>query len=158
MDTTLRPDALMTEQNKQVAETVSKKRGRLRDFIRRRVADPGEAEDILQVVFFEFMEAYRLPEPIEQVDAWLFRVARNRIVDRFRKKKAEPLPKVAGESEARHWLEEVPPSPDAGPEAVYARGVLLREIQAALEELPKSRRAVIIAHELEGRGFKELAE
>jgi RNA polymerase sigma factor (sigma-70 family) len=156
MDATLHPDVLMIEQDKRVAETVSRERGRLRNFIRRRVADPGEAEDILQEVFYALLEAYRLPEPIEQVGAWLYRVARNRIIDRFRKKKSESLPQALSEPDEEPWLEEVLPSPEAGPEAAYARKVLLEEIYAALDELPEPQRAVFIAHELEGRSFKDL--
>jgi len=116
-----------------------------------------EAEDILQDVFYEFVAAYRLPEPIEQVGAWLFRVARNRIIDRFRKKKEGPLPELSDETDGGTWLDEVLPSADAGPEAAYARTVLLNELGAALDELPKEQRAVFIAHELDGRSFKELA-
>lgn len=157
MDTTLTSNALMAEQNKRIFETVTRERGRLRNFIRRRVPDASEAEDILQDVFYEFVAAYRLPEPIEQVGAWLFRVARNRIIDRFRKKKGEPLPEVSGEGDEGSWLDEVLPSPDAGPEAAYARAVLLEELYAALAELPVEQRDVFIAHELEGRSFKELA-
>lgn len=157
MDTTLTLNALMAEQDKRIAETVSRERGRLANFIRRRVPDASEAEDILQDVFYEFVAAYRLPEPIEQVGAWLFRVARNRIIDRFRKKKEEPFPEVSGEGDDVSWLEEVLPSADAGPEAAYARAVLLEELTAALAELPEEQRAVFIAHEVEGRSFKELA-
>jgi len=157
MDTTLTSNALMAEQNKRIVETVTRERARLRNFIRRRVPDASEAEDILQDVFYEFVAAYRLPEPIEQVGAWLFGVARNRIIDRFRKKKEEPLPEVSGEGDEGSWLDEVLPSPDAGPEAAYARAVLLEELYAALAELPVEQCDVFIAHELEGRSFKELA-
>jgi len=157
MDTTLTYNALMAEQDKRIAETISRERGRLGNFIRRRVPDASEAEDILQDVFYEFVAAYRLPESIEQVGAWLFRVARNRIIDRFRKKKDEPLPEVLGEGDEGSWLDEVLPSADAGPEATYARAVLLEELTAALAELPEEQRAVFIAHELDGRSFKELA-
>jgi RNA polymerase sigma factor (sigma-70 family) len=157
MDTTLTSNVLMAEQNKRIVETVTRERGRLRNFIRRRVPDASEAEDILQDVFYEFVAAYRLPESIEQVGAWLFGVARNRIIDRFRKKKEEPLPEVSGEGDEGTWLDEVLPSPDAGPEAAYARAVLLEELYAALAELPVEQRDVFIAHELEGRSFKELA-
>ena len=156
MDTTLTPNALMAEQDKRITETISRERVRLKNFIRQRVPDAGEAEDILQDVFFEYVEAYRLPEPIEQVGAWLYRVARNRIIDRFRKKREEPLPEL-NEDDDGHWLDEVLPSSDAGPEAAYARGVLLEELIAALDELPKEQRDVFIAHELDGRSFKELA-
>ena len=157
MDTTLTAKALMAEQDKRITETISRERGRLRNFIRRRVPDANEAEDILQDVFFEYVEAYRLPETIEQVGAWLFRVARNRIIDRFRKKREVQLPDLGGDEDDGHWLEDVLPSPDGGPEAAYARGVLLEELLAALEELPKEQRDVFIAHELDGRSFKELA-
>ncbi len=157
MDTTLTAKALMAEQDKRITDTISRERGRLRNFIRRRVPDVNEAEDILQDVFFEYVEAYRLPEPIEQVGAWLFRVARNRIIDRFRKKREVQLPEVSDDADDEHWLEAVLPSPEGGPEAAYARGVLMQELHAALEELPKEQRDVFIAHELEGRSFKELA-
>ncbi len=155
MDTTLASNAVMAEQDDRIAETISRERGRLGNFIRRRVPDPSDAEDILQDVFFEFVEAYRLPEPIEQIGAWLYRVARNRIIDRFRRKREEPLPLAANDDE--HWLEDALPSPDAGPEAAYARSVLLEALTAALDELPQGQRDVFIAHELEGRSFKELA-
>ncbi len=157
MDTTLTAKALMAEQDKRITETITRERGRLRNFIRRRVPDTNEAEDILQDVFFEYVEAYRLPEPIEQVGAWLFRVARNRIIDRFRKKREVQLPEPPGDADDGYWLEEVLPSPEAGPEAAYARGVLMQELYAALEELPREQRDVFIAHELEGRSFKEMA-
>jgi RNA polymerase sigma factor (sigma-70 family) len=158
MDTTLTYNALMAEQDKRIAENVLRERGRLGNFIRRRVPDAGEAEDILQDVFYEFVAAYRLPEPIEQAGAWLFRVARNRIIDRFRKRKEEALPEISGDADEGNWLDEVLPSADAGPEAAYARQVLLEELYAALDELPEDQRAVFIAHELDGRSFKELAE
>ncbi len=157
MATTLTSNALMVEQEKRIAEAVTRERGRLGNFIRRRVPDVGEAEDILQDVLYEFVAAYRLPESIEQVGAWLFGVARNRIIDRFRKNREQPLPEIAGEDEDGIWLDEVLPSPDAGPEAAYAWSVLIGELYAALTELPEDQRAVFIAHELEGRSFKELA-
>jgi len=157
MDTTLTYNAMLAEQDKRIAETVARERGRLGNFIRRRVPDASDAEDILQDVFYEFVAAYRLPEPIEQVGAWLFRVARNRIIDRFRKKKEGPLPELSDETDGGTWLDEVLPSADAGPEAAYARTVLLEELSAALAELPDEQRAVFIAHELDGRSFKELA-
>ncbi|NOU01325.1 MAG: sigma-70 family RNA polymerase sigma factor [Gallionella sp.] len=158
MDTTLTSNARMIEQDKRITETISSERGRLKNFIRQRVPDSGEAEDILQDVFFEFVEAYRLPESIEQVGAWLYRVTRNRIIDRFRKKKEEPLPEFSEEGDDEHWLDGVLPSLDSGPEAAYARAVLLEELTAALAELPEEQRAVFIAHELDGRSFKELAD
>jgi RNA polymerase sigma factor (sigma-70 family) len=150
----------MTEQDQQISETVEREQARLRNFIRRRVDDESDADDILQDVFYELVEAYRLMQPIEQVGAWLFRVARNRIIDRFRKSKAKPEAlqeeMVADDGELL-VLEELLPSPDAGPEAAYARSVLLEELADALEELPEEQRDVFIAHEIEGRSFKEIA-
>jgi RNA polymerase sigma factor (sigma-70 family) len=157
MDTLLTLNAMQAEQDRRIAETVSHERARLVNFIRRRVPDASEAEDILQDVFYEFVAAYRLPEPIEQAGAWLFRVARNRIIDRFRKKKEMQLPELSDQADEGTWLDEVLPSSDAGPEAAYARAVLLDELGAALAELPKEQRAVFIAHELDGRSFRELA-
>jgi RNA polymerase sigma factor (sigma-70 family) len=149
------------EQNLRIAEAVRREQRRLGNFIRKRVADAGDAEDILQDVFSELVEAYRLMQPIEQVGAWLYRVARNRIVDSFRKKRPEALGEgpvaSAGEEDAL-LLEELLPSPDAGPEAAYARSVLLEEIDAAIQELPEEQREVFVAHEIEGRSFKQLAE
>jgi RNA polymerase sigma factor (sigma-70 family) len=150
---------MVREQDRKISEAVERERSRLRNFVRRRVADPSDVEDILQDVFFEFVEAYRLMKPIEQAGAWLFRVARNRIIDRFRKKRPELLQDLRGASDDGEMLsiEELLPSPDAGPEAAYARGVLLEELEAALEELPDEQREVFIAHEIEGKSFKELS-
>lgn len=147
------------EQDRQISEAVEQQRSRLRGFISRRVADPGDVEDILQEVFFELVEAYRLMKPVEAAGAWLFQVARNRIIDRFRKKKPEPLAELNVESEEGELLslQEFLPSPDAGPEAAYTRTVLIEELEAALEELPEEQRRVFIDHEIEGRSFKELA-
>ncbi len=159
MDTSLAQlayDPPMAEQDLRITETFVRERRRLANFIRQRVADPGEAEDILQDVFFEFVEAYRLPEAIEQVGAWLFRVARNRIVDRFRKKREEPLPQT-DEAADELWLEQALPVADGGPEAAYLRSMLLEATTAALQELPASQRDVFIAHELDGRSFKDMA-
>jgi len=153
----------MTDQNRQIAETIEREQGRLRRFIRKRVPDI-DAEDVLQDVLFELVEAYRLMKPIEQAGAWLFRVARNRIIDGFRKKKpsmslSQTVPGNPGNDvpEGASSLEDLLPSPDAGPEAAYARSVLLDEIEAALGELPEEQRSVFIAHELEGKSFRELA-
>lgn len=156
MDTTISLNPLMAEKEQRIVETISRERGQLRNFIRRRVPDANEAEDILQDVFFEFIEAYRLPQPIEQVGAWLYRVARNRIIDRFRKKREEPLPEMTGEDGETHWLDEVLPASEGGPDAAYARGILMEEVYAALEELPPEQREVFISHELEGVSFKEM--
>lgn len=158
MDTTLSYKAMTTEHDKRLTDAVLRERGRLGNFIRGRVHDASEAEDILQDVLYEFVAAYRLPEPIEQVGAWLFRVARNRIIDRFRKKKEDQLPELSDADNEGSWLDEVLPSVDAGPEAAYVRGLLLDELAAALEELPKEQRAVFLAHELDGLSFKELAK
>jgi RNA polymerase sigma factor (sigma-70 family) len=155
MDTTLDPTALMAERDNRITETISRERGRLGSFIRRQVADPSEAEDILQDVFFQFIEAYRLPEPIEQIGAWLFRVARNRIIDRFRKKREEPLPLAADDETS--WLDNALPSPDAGPEAAYAHSLLVAELTHALDELPQAQRDAFIGHEIDGRSFKDMA-
>ncbi len=151
----------MSEQDRRIAEAIEREQGRLRNFIRRRVPDREDVEDLLQDVFFELVEAYRLLKPIEEVGAWLFRVARNRIIDRFRRKRPESstLARVTSDDEEEEIgsLEELLPSPDAGPEAAYARGVLLDELEAALAELPEEQRHVFVAHEIEGKSFRELA-
>jgi RNA polymerase sigma factor (sigma-70 family) len=159
MDAALSIEAMTREQDRRISAAVEKEQSRLRNFIRRHVPDPGDAEDILQDVLYELVEAYRLMKPIEQAGAWLFRVARNRITDRFRKKKAMLISDLAQVDEDGEMssLEELLPSPDAGPEAAYARGLLLEELEDALEELPDEQREVFIAHEFEGRSFKELA-
>jgi RNA polymerase sigma factor (sigma-70 family) len=149
------------EQDEQIAEAVERDKSRLRNFIRRRVPDERDAEDILQDVFYELVETYRMMKPIGQVSAWLFRVARNRITDLFRKKKPESLrsdPVSSDEDGESLLLEDLLPSPDAGPEAAYARAVLVEELEAALDELSEEQRQIFVAHEIEGRSFKELAE
>ena len=150
----------MTEQDRRISEIVAEQRARLGNFIRRRVPDPLDAEDILQDVFYKLVEANRLLMPIEHVTGWLFRVARNRITDLFRKKKPESFgdARVEGESGELLQIEDLLPSPGAGPEAVYARNMLLDELELALEELPDEQREVFVGHELEGRSFKEMAE
>jgi len=147
------------EQDQRISKAVKREQSRLRDFIRRRVPDPRDAEDILQDVFSELVEANRLLMPIEHVTGWLFRVARNRITDLFRKKRPESFSEaaVADEDDELLRLEDLLPSPAAGPEALYARNVLLAELELALDELPEEQREVFIAHELEGRSFKEMA-
>ena len=149
-----------SEQDRRISETVTREQARLRNFIRRRVADRGDAEDILQEVFVEFVEAYRMLQPIEQAGAWLFRVARNRIIDLFRKKRPGSLqdPVAGGDGGELLLLEDLLPSVEAGPDAVYARKLLIDELEKALEELPREQREVFIANEIEGRSFKELAE
>ena len=150
----------MTEQDRQITEIVVKERPRLRNFIRRRVPDPADVEDIVQDVFYRLVEANRLLMPIEHVTGWLFSVARNRITDLFRKKKPEPFSEHATEGEEGELLEfeDLLPSPDAGPDALFLRNALLEELDLALEELPEEQRAVFVAHELEGRSFREMAE
>jgi RNA polymerase sigma factor (sigma-70 family) len=151
---------LMTkEQDRRISATVAAESARLRNFIRRRVADEADAEDILQEVFYEFVEAWRMMRPIEQAGAWLFRVARNRIIDRFRRQHREPMHDESSldEDGQRMSLDELLPSADAGPEAAYARSMLITALEEALDELPEEQRQVFLAHEIEGRSFKELA-
>jgi RNA polymerase sigma factor (sigma-70 family) len=147
------------KQDQQISEVVAREQSRLRNFIRRRVSDPRDAEDIVQDVFYELVEANRLLMPIEHVTGWLFRVARNRITDLFRKKKPESFSDAAVEDEDGELLqiEDLLPSPDDGPDALYARNVLLEELELALDELPDEQREVFVAHELEGHSFKELS-
>jgi len=147
------------EPEHRISEVVEREQSRLRNFIRRRVPDPRDAEDILQDVFYKLVEANRLLMPIEHVTGWLFRVARNRIADLFRKKRPESFGEAAVEGEDGEVLqiEDLLPSPDAGPEALYVRSVLLDELELALDELPEDQRDVFVAHELEGRSFKQMA-
>ena len=140
-------DAMTAEQDERISEAVEREQSRLRNFIRRRVPDPGDAEDVLQDIFTRLVEANRLLMPIDHITGWLFQVARNRITDFFRGRRG-------GEDVQ---LDDLLPSPDAGPEAEYARGVLLDELELALDELPDEQREVFVAHELEGRSFKEMA-
>ncbi|HET7442054.1 MAG TPA: sigma-70 family RNA polymerase sigma factor [Terriglobales bacterium] len=153
----LQPMAL--DKDQRITEVVKQEQSRLRNFIRRRVPDSGEAEDILQDVFFELVRANRLLMPIENITGWLFRVAGNRITDLFRKKKPELFSDqtVANQQGETREFENMLPSPDAGPDALYARSVLLDELEFALEELPQEQREVFVAHELDGRSFKEIA-
>ncbi|MGY6155236.1 RNA polymerase sigma factor [Paraburkholderia graminis] len=149
----------MTDRDSDITATVVRERTRLVNFIRRRIRDPDDAEDILQDVFHEFVQAYRLPAPIEQASAWLFRAARNRIIDRFRKKREQPLPdpfETDDDAGGEYRLDLALPAHDAGPEALYARALLLKALQDALDELPPNQRDVFIAHELEGRSFRDM--
>ncbi len=161
MEEALSTDRVTIDQNRRISETIAREQARLRRFIRKHVADDGDAEDIFQEVFYELVDAYRLMKPVEQVGAWLFRVARNRIIDLFRSRRPAVLGNDAvpptEDGEAHQW-EDLLPSPDAGPEAAYARSVLLEELDAALEDLPEEQRDVFVAHEIEGRSFKELSE
>jgi len=155
-------EQMALEQDQQISDVVKREQSRLRNFIRRRVRDPRDAEEILQDVFYALVEANRLLMPIEHVTAWLFRVTRNRITDLLRRKRPEIFSDSAiasrqGEGEPLLKLEELLPSPDAGPEALYSRNVLLDELELALDELPKEQRDVFVAHELEGRSFREMA-
>jgi len=147
------------EQDERITGVLKREQARLRNFIRRRVRDAGDAEDILQDVFYELVEANRLLMPIEHVTSWLFRVARNRITDLFRKKKPESFSDavVADADGELLQLDDLLPSTDAGPEALYARQVLLEEVESAIDELPEEQREVFVAHELEGRSFKEIS-
>jgi len=154
----LRP---MADQDQRISQVVHQERSRLLNFIRRRVPDPRDAEDILQDVFYELVEANRLLMPIDHITGWLFRVARNRIIDLFRKKKPVVFSDLGfadeGENEDSLHFEDLLPSPDAGPDAVYARGVLLAAFDLAISELPPEQREVFVAHEIEGLSFKEIA-
>jgi RNA polymerase sigma factor (sigma-70 family) len=149
----------MTEQDRQISEVIVEERSRLRNFIRKRVRNEADVEDLLQEVFYELVEANRLLMPIEHVTGWLFRVARNRITDLFRKKRPETFSDAALEDENGELLqiEDLLPSPDAGPEAIYVRNMLLDELELALDELPDEQRDVFVAHEVEGRSFQELS-
>jgi RNA polymerase sigma factor (sigma-70 family) len=152
-------EQIVREEDQRISDVVKRERSRLLNFIRRHVPDPGDAEDILQDVFYRLVEANRLLMPIEHVTGWLFRVARNRITDGFRKKAPENFSDIeVGDEEESLPFEDLLPSRDDGPDAVFARNVLLKELQRALGDLPKEQREVFVAHELEGRSFKEMAE
>jgi len=160
MDVTLNDPSVTTEQDRKISAAVRREGGRLRNFIRRRVLDAAEAEDILQEVLYELVAAHRLTQPIEQAGAWLMRVARNRIIDRFRRKRAEPFsnsPLLVDEEDEGRALEDLLPSIEPGPEGEAIRQVLLEQVEEALDELPPEQREVFIAHELEGASFKELS-
>jgi RNA polymerase sigma factor (sigma-70 family) len=160
MDAALNPLLTRSAQDREISATVRRERGRLLAFIRRRVLDATEAEDVLQEALYELVAAHRLMQPVEQAGAWLMRVARNRIIDRFRKKKPELLADQGVELDQDDDigdLEDLLPSPDDGPDAVAIRELMLERIEAALAELPREQRDVFIAQELEGASFKELA-
>jgi len=154
-------ERMTLEQDQRISEAVKREQSRLRNFIRRRVPDPRDAEDILQDVFYKLVEANRLLMPIDHVTGWLFRVARNRITDLFRKKKPVSFSDTAvardDADDESLLFEDLLPSPDAGPEALYARNLLLDELELAIDELPEEQREVFVAHELEGRSFKEMS-
>jgi RNA polymerase sigma factor (sigma-70 family) len=152
-------DQVTAEQDQSIAQAMERDGSRLRNYIRKHVVDLEAAEDILQEVFVELIEAYRLVKPIEQVSGWLFRVAKNRIIDRFRGRRLESLSqdRYGEDDDVAVSLEDLLPSPDSGPEAAYARSVLLDQVDEALREMPEEQRSVFIAHEWEGYSFKELA-
>jgi RNA polymerase sigma factor (sigma-70 family) len=162
MDAALSPHLTSSAQDREIAATVRRERGRLMAFIRRRVLDAAEAEDVLQEALYELVAAYRLMQPVEQAGAWLMRVARNRIIDRFRKKKPELLADQGFEGyddeEFNGSIEDLLPSPEDGPDALVIRELMLERIEEVLNELPREQREVFIAQELEGASFKELAE
>ena len=149
----------MADQDQQIFETIKRERDKLRNFIRRRVPDPGDAEDILQDVFYKLVEANRMLMPIDHVTGWLFRVTRNRIADLFRRRRTENVgtTDIVNDNDELLRLEDLLPSPDAGPDAIYARNLILEELELAIEELPEEQREVFVAHELEGRSFKQIA-
>ncbi|HTV77574.1 MAG TPA: sigma-70 family RNA polymerase sigma factor [Steroidobacteraceae bacterium] len=148
----------MAERNPDLTLTIQRERSRLLNFIRRRVPDRMDAEDILQDVLYSFIEAFRLPNPVEHASAWLYQVARNRIIDRFRKRREERLGDADGNYDgADTRLDLTLPSADGGPDAQYARQALMQALQQALAELPEAQRAVFIAHEIEGRSFRDLS-
>jgi RNA polymerase sigma factor (sigma-70 family) len=151
------PERMTREQDERISAVIDREQSRLRSFIRRRVPDQRDAEDILQDVFYELVDANRRLMPIDHVTGWLFRIARNRMSDLFRRRKPEQFSEMVGEDRERLRFEDLLPSPDAGPEAAYARNVLLAELESAIQELPPEQREVFMAHELEGRSFKAIA-
>jgi len=159
MDAALRKQWRMADQDQRISQVVDRERARLLNFIRRRVPDPRDAEDILQDVFYELVEANRLLMPIDHITGWLFRVARNRIIDLFRKKKTVNFSDASIEDEDDELLQfdDLLPSPDAGPDALYARSVLIAAFELAVDGLPPEQREVFVAHEIEGLSFKEIA-
>jgi RNA polymerase sigma factor (sigma-70 family) len=159
MDEALGKQWRMAEQDQRISQVVDRERARLLNFIRRRVPDPRDAEDVLQEVFYELVEANRLLMPIDHITGWLFRVARNRIIDLFRKKKTVNFSDadITDEDDESARFEDLLPSPDAGPDAVYARNVLLAALELAVAELPPEQREVFVEHEIEGLSFKEIA-
>jgi RNA polymerase sigma factor (sigma-70 family) len=161
MEEVLSTNGVTTEQNRRLSEIIALEQARLRRFIRKRVPDVADAEEVFQEVFYELVDAYRLMKPVEQVSAWLFRVARNRITDLFRRKRPALLGNdsmAANEDGDVPQWEDLLPSREAGPEAAFARSILLEELDGAIEDLPQEQRDVFVAHEIEGRSFKEISE
>ena len=161
MEGILAPDGVTAEQNRRLSDVIAREQARLRRFIRARVRSDTDAEDIFQEVFYELVDAYRVTKPLEQVGAWLFRVARNRITDLFRSQRSRSVDvseaQRVSEGDDLNW-EDLLPSPDAGPDALYARKLLLEELDAALDEIPQEQRDVFVAHEIEGQSFKDLSQ
>jgi len=159
MDAALTDPLIAAAQDREIASTVQRERGRLLAFIRRRIADAAEAEDVLQEALYELVLAHRMMQPVQQAGAWLTRVARHRIIDRFRKHKPQPLAdrRAAQGEEPDEAFEDLLPAPDGGPESAVIRELLLGEIEAALGELPPEQREVFVAHELDGLSFRELS-
>src|SRR3954471_22120195 len=161
MEGILTSDGVTAEQDGRLSDVIAREQVRLRRFIRARVRSDSDAEDISQEVFYELVDTYRFAKPLEQVGAWLFRVARNRITDLFRRRRwlsIKPAEaRAESEEEFGDW-EDLLPSPEAGPDALFTRKVLLEELDAAVDELPEEQRKVFVAHEVEGRSFKELTE
>jgi len=156
MDTHFEHTLLMTQQDSVITETFNQEKARLRSFIRNKVPNAGDADDILQDVFYEFVSAYRLPEPLEQVGAWLYRVARNRIIDRFRKQKQE-VALAQDDDEDALWLEAILSIETETPATLYERKQLIEQVITTLNQLPAEQRQVFIAHELDGKSFKQIA-
>ena len=151
-------DWTVDQQDQLIAEALERDQPRLRSFIRKRVLDMSDAEDVLQDVFYELTATYRMMKPVEQVTAWLYRVARNRIADLFRRQRAVSLSEPLEAGEDSPALQDLLPSPDAGPDALYARNLMLEALDEALDELPENQREVFVAHEWMGKSFKQLAE
>jgi RNA polymerase sigma factor (sigma-70 family) len=151
-------DWTVDQQDQLIAEALERDQPRLRSFIRKRVLDMSDAEDVLQDVFYELTATYRMMKPVEQVTAWLYRVARNRIADLFRRQRAVSLSEPLEAGEGSPALEDLLPSLDAGPDALYARNLMLEAVDEALDELPENQREVFVAHEWMGKRFKQLAE
>jgi RNA polymerase sigma factor (sigma-70 family) len=163
MDDAMALQQIMSKDNSRIAAAVAEQGPRLRAFVRRQVADLSEVDDIVQETFLELVSAYRLLQPVEHLAAWLLRVARNRIIDRFRARSRQASPgeasgrdSVGSAVEPSRVLEQWLAADDGGPESAYVRGVLADELIAAVDELPAEQRDVFLAHELDGRSFKQL--
>ncbi len=155
--------AAMTEQDDRLQQAVREQRGKLLSFIRRRIPDQEDAEDVLQDVFFELVQSYRLVKPVEQMAAWLFRVARNKIIDRYRRPKPASLEEAAAyhsaaDSDEPLLLADVLPAPDDSTETAMARETIMEAILDALDELPPAQREVFVWHEFDGKTFRQMAE